>query len=221
MRRLTCFLLALFSLFALAAPAAAQPGQTRRMNVTLVAETEAVQPGSTLTLAFVMRPRAGWHGYWRNPGDAGAEPRVTWNLPEGWTAGPLQYPMPSPKTLLIIDDDDDLREALAEQLALHEEFRTLQASTAGDGVRMGRESRADLILLDVDLPDMDGVETTRALRAACPSSAVVALSAAADETAAAALLEAGAVACLMKDRELDEIVAAIRSAAGRSADAPT
>ena len=66
--------------------------------------------------------------------------------------------MPTPKTLLIIDDDDDLREALAEQLALHEEFRTVQAATAGDGVRQAREVRADLILLDVDLPDMDGRE---------------------------------------------------------------
>jgi ActR/RegA family two-component response regulator len=50
--------------------------------------------------------------------------------------------MPTAKTLLIIDDDDDLREALAEQLALHEEFKTVQASTATEGVRLGREIRA-------------------------------------------------------------------------------
>ncbi len=72
--------------------------------------------------------------------------------------------MPTPKTLLIIDDDDDLREALAEQLALHEEFRTVQAATATDGLKLGREIRADLILLDVDLPDMDGREACRLLR---------------------------------------------------------
>ena len=72
--------------------------------------------------------------------------------------------MPTPKTILIIDDDDDLREALAEQLALHEAFRPVQASTAAEGVRMGREVRADLILLDVDLPDMDGREACRLLR---------------------------------------------------------
>ena len=41
-------------------------------------------------------PQPGWHGYWRNPGDAGDEPRVTWRLPEGWRAGPLHYPVPRP-----------------------------------------------------------------------------------------------------------------------------
>ena len=81
-------------LLLLAAPAAAQPGSSHHMNVSLAAETMTVQPGTTLTLAFVMRPQRGWHGYWRNPGDAGAESRVTWRLPEGWRAGPLQYPVP-------------------------------------------------------------------------------------------------------------------------------
>ena len=85
--------------------------------------------------------------------------------------------MPAPKTILIIDDDDDLREALAEQLALHEEFRTVQAATATDGVRMGREVRADLILLDVDLPDMDGREACRLLRKDGVSTPVIMLTA--------------------------------------------
>ena len=85
--------------------------------------------------------------------------------------------MPAPKTLLIIDDDDDLREALAEQLALHEEFRTVQAATATEGVRLGREIRADLILLDVDLPDMDGREACRLLRKDGVSTPVIMLTA--------------------------------------------
>jgi DsbC/DsbD-like thiol-disulfide interchange protein/cytochrome c biogenesis protein CcdA len=92
MTRLWALLLVFVALFA--GPAAAQPGTTHHMNVSLAAETATVQPGSTITLAFVMRPQPGWHGYWRNPGDAGAEPRVTWRLPEGWSAGPLQYPVP-------------------------------------------------------------------------------------------------------------------------------
>jgi DsbC/DsbD-like thiol-disulfide interchange protein/cytochrome c biogenesis protein CcdA len=84
----------LILLLALAAPAMAQPGTSRHMAVSLAAETATVQPGTNVTLAFVMRPQPGWHGYWRNPGDAGAEPRVTWRLPEGWRAGPLLYPVP-------------------------------------------------------------------------------------------------------------------------------
>jgi DsbC/DsbD-like thiol-disulfide interchange protein/cytochrome c biogenesis protein CcdA len=94
MARLSALLLALLALFAAAGSAAAQPGTSRHMNVGLAAETTTVQPGAPFTLAFVMRPQPGWHGYWRNPGDAGQEPRVTWRLPEGWTAGPLQYPVP-------------------------------------------------------------------------------------------------------------------------------
>ena len=89
MNRLWALLFPLFLL--LGAPAAAQG---RHMQVSLAAETATVQPGAPFTLAFVMRPQPGWHGYWRNPGDAGAEPRIRWRLPEGWTAGPLQYPVP-------------------------------------------------------------------------------------------------------------------------------
>ena len=88
MYRLGAFLFVLLAL--LGAPAAAQ----NRMAVSLVPETTAVAPGSTVTLAFVMRPNPGWHGYWQNPGDAGAPPRVDWRLQPGWQAEPLRYPVP-------------------------------------------------------------------------------------------------------------------------------
>ena len=74
------------------------------------------------------------------------------------------HPMSAQKTILLIDDDDDLREALVEQFALHEEFRTLDAATAGTGMSLAKEERADLVLLDVDLPDMDGREACRLMR---------------------------------------------------------
>ncbi len=90
MNRLGAFLILLLGLLSAATAAQAQP----HMQVRLASETAAVAPGSAVTLAFVMRPEPGWHGYWRNPGDAGAEPRVTWRLPEGWRAGPLDYPVP-------------------------------------------------------------------------------------------------------------------------------
>jgi DNA-binding NarL/FixJ family response regulator len=124
--------------------------------------------------------------------------------------------------VLLVEDNEVFREALEVLLRLSGGVRVVAAVPDGAAALDAcRRTRPDVVVMDYRLPDMDGVETTRALRAACPGSAVVALSAAADETAAAALLEAGAVACLMKDRELDEIVAAIRSAAGRSADAPS
>ncbi|HVQ06905.1 MAG TPA: protein-disulfide reductase DsbD domain-containing protein [Allosphingosinicella sp.] len=96
MRRLAPLLLAFLALLAIGGPAPAQLGRPggNHMNVSLVAEHAVVAPGSTVTLAFAMRPQPGWHGYWRNPGDAGAAPRVRWRLPEGWTAGALQYPVP-------------------------------------------------------------------------------------------------------------------------------
>ncbi|MFS2316495.1 response regulator transcription factor [Maricaulis sp. D1M11] len=72
--------------------------------------------------------------------------------------------MSAQKTILVIDDDDDLREALIEQFALHEEFRTIQADRASEGLNRAKDERADLILLDVDLPDMDGREACRLMR---------------------------------------------------------
>jgi thiol:disulfide interchange protein/DsbC/DsbD-like thiol-disulfide interchange protein len=86
-------LLAFLLLLLAGGPVFAQGGG-RHMEVRLIPETAAAMPGSTITLAFVMRPQPGWHGYWRNPGDAGAEPRAAWRLPEGWQAGPLHYPVP-------------------------------------------------------------------------------------------------------------------------------
>lgn len=55
--------------------------------------------GSVVTLAFVMAPEPGWHGYWLNPGDAGKPIEPHWSLPEGAAVGPLRYPVPY--TLLV------------------------------------------------------------------------------------------------------------------------
>jgi two-component system response regulator DesR len=67
--------------------------------------------------------------------------------------------------------------------------------------------------MDYRLPGLDGVQATAALRQACPDVAVVCLTASANPREMEALQAAGAVACLTKDQELDEIVDAIRAAA--------
>lgn len=92
MTRLWPFLLLLV---ALTAPAHAQlpPGE-KAMAVRLVAESDRAPAGGRVTLALLMSPKPGWHGYWQNPGDAGAPTRIAWTLPPGVKAGPLRYPVP-------------------------------------------------------------------------------------------------------------------------------
>lgn len=119
--------------------------------------------------------------------------------------------MPTPRTLLIIDDDDDLREALAEQLALHEEFRTVQAANATDGIRLGREVRADLILLDVDLPDMDGRDACRELRTAGVTTPIILLTGQASDADTVKGLEAGANDYVTKPFRFAVLLARIRA----------
>jgi DsbC/DsbD-like thiol-disulfide interchange protein/cytochrome c biogenesis protein CcdA len=88
-------LIALLVILLAAFPAHAQlpPGQ-KAMAVRLVAETSTPAAGSKVTLALVMTPRLGWHGYWQNPGDAGVGTRIAWRLPVGASAGPIRFPVP-------------------------------------------------------------------------------------------------------------------------------
>ncbi|MEZ0496686.1 protein-disulfide reductase DsbD family protein [Sphingomonas sp. IW22] len=68
--------------------------QPRHITMSLVAESDTPAAGGKVTLALVSRPEPGWHGYWKNPGDAGIETTLDWTLPDGVQAGPLQYPVP-------------------------------------------------------------------------------------------------------------------------------
>ena len=68
------------------------------------------------------------------------------------------------RTILIVDDDDDLRSTLVEQLSLYEEFDVLQEATAAKGISAARTGLIDLLIMDVGLPDMDGREAVKMLR---------------------------------------------------------
>ena len=70
----------------------------------------------------------------------------------------------SARTILLVDDDDDLREALTEQLALYEEFEVITEVNATNGVSTARKEHVDLLVMDVGLPDMDGREAVKILR---------------------------------------------------------
>jgi DsbC/DsbD-like thiol-disulfide interchange protein/cytochrome c biogenesis protein CcdA len=72
--------------------------QARGIEPQLVAEGPA-PAGGEVDLAIHMRPAPGWHGYWLNPGDAGLPMAVKWQLPAGYSVGPLQYPVPTRLTV--------------------------------------------------------------------------------------------------------------------------
>ncbi|MCB1479844.1 MAG: response regulator transcription factor [Rhodobiaceae bacterium] len=72
--------------------------------------------------------------------------------------------MSGARNILIVDDDDTLRDTLVEQLELHEEFEITTGATAAACINLAKSERIDLLILDVGLPDMDGREACRILR---------------------------------------------------------
>ena len=72
----------------------AQPSGGRHVRASLVAEADSVEAGRPLIVGFRLEMEPGWHTYWRNPGDSGLPTRVAWELPDGFSAGELQWPRP-------------------------------------------------------------------------------------------------------------------------------
>src|ERR1700690_2920339 len=72
--------------------------------------------------------------------------------------------MPNTRKLLIVDDDAELRDALTEQLSLHEEFEAVSVENGSKGVQTAKAGQIDLVIMDVGLPDMDGREAVKILR---------------------------------------------------------
>jgi thiol:disulfide interchange protein DsbD len=60
----------------------------------LVSEVSSIQPGRPFTVALVLKMKPDWHVYWKNPGDSGLPTRLEWQLPPGFQAGPLLWPVP-------------------------------------------------------------------------------------------------------------------------------
>jgi DNA-binding NarL/FixJ family response regulator len=124
----------------------------------------------------------------------------------------------APIRVLLVEDNKVFCEALELLLGLQPDIEVVGAVGEGQkAVAAVLEYQPDVIVMDYRLPGIDGVQATRAVREAAPEVAVVCLTASANLREVDALYEAGAVACLSKDQELNEIVAAIRRAVGARA----
>lgn len=119
-----------------------------------------------------------------------------------------------PVRILLVEDNEVFRDALELLLGMRGDVEIV--ASVGDGaaaVTAATEHRPDVVLMDYRMPGMDGVQATTQVIEALPGVAVVALTASADAAEREALVGAGAVGCLTKDQELEEIVAAILDAA--------
>jgi len=119
--------------------------------------------------------------------------------------------MMATRRILIVDDDGTLRQSLAEQLELNEEFVCIECGTAARALEMVGSNRFDTIVLDVGLPDMDGRELCRLLRRAGVQVPIVMLTGADGESDTILGLEAGADDYVTKPFRLSILLARLRA----------
>ncbi len=119
--------------------------------------------------------------------------------------------MSSVKRLLLVDDDETLRESLAEQLAHHDEFQTDHAANGQEALDKAKSAHLDLVILDVGLPDMDGREVCSLMRKAGVKCPIVLLTAADTEADTILGLNAGANDYVTKPFRFGVLLARIRA----------
>jgi len=119
--------------------------------------------------------------------------------------------MSAKKTVLLVDDDNDLREALAEQFSLHDQFETLQADNATEGVKIADAERIDLVLLDVELPDMDGRDACKLMRTRGVRAPIIMLTGQDTDADAILGLDSGANDYVTKPFKFSVLLARVRA----------
>jgi DNA-binding response OmpR family regulator len=119
--------------------------------------------------------------------------------------------MSNVRSILVVDDDTELAGALSEQLALHEEFEPVTVDTAAKALAAVRDSRVDLALMDVGLPDMDGREAVKLMRRNGFRSPIIMLTGHDTDSDAVLGLESGANDYVVKPFRFAVLLARIRA----------
>jgi DNA-binding NarL/FixJ family response regulator len=114
----------------------------------------------------------------------------------------------------VADDHGVLRDGLAAVIAAQPDMQVVAiAANGAEAVAICREATPDVVLMDIEMPVMDGIEATRAILAEAPGTAVLILTSFSDRQRITGALDAGAVGYLLKDAAADEVVRGIRTAA--------
>src|ERR671916_2284846 len=116
--------------------------------------------------------------------------------------------------ILITDDHSVVRQGLRMFLSLDPELEVVgEAENGQEALTMARELRPDVVLMDLLMPVMNGIEATKAIRAEMPDVEVIALTSVLEDASVSGAVRAGAIGYLLKDTEADALGRAIKAAA--------
>jgi NarL family two-component system response regulator LiaR len=122
--------------------------------------------------------------------------------------------MTNPVKVLLVDDHEMVRMGLAAMLGTEEDIEVVgEASSGREGLRLAEQYQPDVVLMDLVMEDIDGIETTRKIMEKFPDCKIIVLTSYLDDDKLYPVIEAGAFSYLLKTSRASEIAAAIRAAA--------
>ena len=126
----------------------------------------------------------------------------------------MTAPRSTPIRVLLVDDHAMVRRGMRDFLGLHDDLEVVgEAADGAAAIAQAAALAPDIVVMDLLMPGIDGIEATARIRAANPDIEIVALTSFVEEARVIAAIEAGAAGFLLKDAEADELAAAIRAAA--------